>query len=590
MCYNTIIYNSAIKTREGIDLIGIKNLSAFIPDSDNLDFGIIITDTAGKIQLANEFAKSKFYTIAKSDPADPQEKHLLSEVMAAEGFTALGSGSDALILRQVHMHFTDEDHLAYLVYGVDDLISKFPEASLYNYARREIQSIIDCIQDGIYITDGDGITLMINEASKKYCDGLQMPFDEMIGKNVSEFVERGYWDESISMKVLQEKKTVSQMQTLQNKIELLTTGVPYFENGKISKVITTEREMTELVNLRKQLQVNASITKKYESELEYYRSQNTAVDDIIHSSAGMQNVVNDALKAARQDVTILLQGESGTGKEVLASLIVKGSARKNKPYIKINCASIPENLLESELFGYEKGSFTGAGSEGKIGIFELANNGTLFLDEIAEIPIHIQSKLLRAIQESEILRVGGRKNIPINVRIIAATNINLRKAVEDGRFRGDLFYRLNIFPITLPPLRARKEDIQGLVLFFMDLFNKKYRGHKTIDPNAMDAFLNYDWPGNVRELKNVIERMFIIVDSDTINKGHVNSQLFTDPMRYETEFADDSLIEQVDKFEKSLLKNALTQFGTVSASARALKISKSAMSKKCKKYNIPIQR
>ena len=247
----------------------------------------------------------------------------------------------------------------------------------------------------------------------------------------------------------------------------------------------------------------------------------------------------------------------------------------------------PENLIESELFGYERGSFTGADKKGKIGLFEIASNGTILLDEITELSMHMQSNLLRVLQECEIMRVGGRERIPVDVRVIAATNVNLKKAIMEGKFREDLFYRLNIIPLEIPPLRERVEDIEEMIHSFTEQFNKKYHVNKKIDDNSVEIITKYEWPGNVRELKNVIERLIVTSDSDIITKNQVASQIYNDAIVVDALAATGiSLTEQVELFEKRLLEMTLERAVTDSEAARMLGINKSTISKKIKKYGL----
>jgi transcriptional regulator with PAS, ATPase and Fis domain len=301
----------------------------------------------------------------------------------------------------------------------------------------------------------------------------------------------------------------------------------------------------------------------------------------------MRTVVEKALRVARLDTTVLLTGESGTGKELVANLIYKNSERTGKPFIKINCAAIPENLLESEFFGYEKGSFSGANKDGKAGIFELVNGGTIFLDEIGDLPIMLQSKLLRVIQEKEIRRIGGNVNIPIDVRIITATNLDLAKAVEEGRFREDLFYRLNVVPIVIPPLRERKDDIEKLTIHFVEKFNKKFKMNKQISPEAISILQSYDWPGNVRELRNVLERIFVAYDGRMISKSQVENQLpirKQDPENIKGKYTG-TLDQIMDAYEKELLISLLNKHRPVDV-ANLLGVNKSTISRKIRKHNI----
>jgi transcriptional regulator with PAS, ATPase and Fis domain len=301
----------------------------------------------------------------------------------------------------------------------------------------------------------------------------------------------------------------------------------------------------------------------------------------------MEEVVATALKIAGNDVTVLLQGESGTGKELIADFIHENSARGEKPFIKINCGAIPESLLESELFGYERGAFTGAGERGKPGLFELAGGGTLFLDEVGGLPSPLQVKLLRAIQEREIMRVGGTACIPVDIRIIAATNIDLREAADNGKFRSDLYYRLNVVPITVPPLRKRKADIEPLANRFLQECNLKYGKCKAIDDSGRRAMRKYPWPGNVRELENLVERLVVTSEPDVISGMQV-AECFSDFGLEET-FKDvqgGDLKSKVEAYERRLILSQMPYYSSAQALADALGINKSTLTRKMARYNI----
>jgi PAS domain S-box-containing protein len=338
---------------------------------------------------------------------------------------------------------------------------------------QELQEILDCISVGIYITDGTGKTLFLNRESEK-TGGLTK--EEVVGKPMEELIQIGYVTESSALTAIKTKKEKNIIQELGDGGQLYITGVPLIRNDNVELVVCTERDITETIGLKELLKEKEEIAGKYEVELEYLRKQSlTPEDNIVAESFEMKNLVEKTRRIAGIDITVLLTGESGTGKELFANLIYQHSGRSSKPFIKVNCAAIPESLMESEFFGYEKGAFTGADKEGKIGIFELANGGTLFLDEIGELPFQMQSKLLRALQEKEIMRIGGKETVSVDVRIIASTNKNLDRATKEGKFREDLFYRLNVMPIEIPPLRKRKEDIPKLAVFFLNKFNREYR-------------------------------------------------------------------------------------------------------------------
>lgn len=450
----------------------------------------------------------------------------------------------------------------------------------------DLEDILDCIKVGVYITDGKGNTLILNDES---CKTGGLTKNQVLGKNMEELTNMGFVKESASLKAIKTGQEESFIQDLGDGNQIFITGTPFYKNGNIEFVVCTERDITEMLELKDLLKENEAKTKKYETEIEYLRNRNLEMlGSMIAEDPKMQTVIEKSLRVAKYDTTILLTGESGTGKEVLANLIYKNSNRVGKPFIKVNCAAIPENLLESEFFGYEKGSFTGADKEGKIGIFELANSGTVFLDEIGDLPIHVQSKLLRAIQEREIMRVGGHDAIALDIRIIAATNKNLKKAIAKGEFREDLFYRLNIMPIEILPLRERKKDIEKLTNYFIGKYSKEYKLSKVLTNAALTSLINYQWPGNVRELENVIERILVSYDGMEITKFQVENMLFSAEHLFEPFPAEnaENFNMIMDYYEKTLLEKLLKNYKTANELSQKMQINKSTLSRKLKKYNL----
>ncbi len=318
----------------------------------------------------------------------------------------------------------------------------------------------------------------------------------------------------------------------------------------------------------------------------------TSFDNIIGNSYCLKRVKDEAMNASKSTSTVLIQGESGTGKELFARAIHFHSPYSNGPFIPLNCAAIPEQLLESELFGYEDGAFTGARRGGKSGKFELANGGTIFLDEIGDMPIHLQSKLLRVLQERVIEKIGGKNYIPIDVRIIAATNKNLEKRVLDGEFRQDLFYRLNVIPLNIPPLRERKQDVVVLVNYLLEKCNEKLdKNIKNIDKNVLKIFTNYNWPGNVRELENVIEYAVSMCNGDEIKEVHLPNRIRNSD--YFVKDFDSSKIVAIKELEKNEIDKALKHFGNskkaIESACEALGISRATLYRKIKEYNLDTQ-
>ncbi len=376
---------------------------------------------------------------------------------------------------------------------------------------KELEAVIDSSYDGIWVTDGQGVILKVNKASERISG---RPARAFVGRNMRELVERGLIDQSAALLVMEKSERVTINQTIKTangEMVLLVTGNPIFDDeGKLFRIVTNTRDISELIRLRNQLSKEQQQSLKYMTELVQLRTLQSKDTDLIFRSVAMQRIVELSARVADVDSTVLITGESGTGKEMLARLIHRLGRGDKKPFITINCGAIPDQLLESELFGYEGGAFTGAKKEGKPGMFELAHSGTLFLDEVGELPLALQVKLLRALQEKEVVRVGGTKPVPIDARIITATNKDLALMLKEKAFREDLYYRLMVVPIHIPPLRERGEDIPPLVSHFIDEFNRHFGFRKTISPEVMDKLISHDWPGNVRELKNAVERMIVI--------------------------------------------------------------------------------
>lgn len=305
----------------------------------------------------------------------------------------------------------------------------------------------------------------------------------------------------------------------------------------------------------------------------------------------MVTVLKNATKISKTDITTLILGETGVGKEGIAKYIHYNSSRKDKAFITINCGAIPENLIESELFGYEPGAFTGANKGGKIGLFQLADGGAVFLDEVGELPLATQVKLLRVLQEKQIEKVGGTESIPVDIRIIAATNKDLKELINMKLFREDLYYRLSVFPIEIPPLRKRKEDILLLIEHFTECINKKYSSKCSFSEETLEYLYNYEWPGNVRELRNVIERQIIMNENAIVEERNLPEEISN--TRVEQDYILSisnysikgySLKEIMDKVEMEIITDALTRYGNIKIAAKALKIDPSTLIRKRQKY------
>ena len=461
---------------------------------------------------------------------------------------------------------------------------KYSEFLKENYSA--IGDFIKYIKAGIWITDSKGKVIMVNEESLK-TGGLKR--EDVIGKTTEELLEMGYiLDDSSVLKAILSGKEESIVQRTGEGSMLVATSVPVFHEGELDIIICTEMDITDVIKLKALLDKQKSIAQKYKSEIMRIKNQlNTDSDEIVSYNLEMIRIKEMAIKIGAMDATVVITGESGTGKEVVANLIQKNSKRADKAFIKVNCAAILETLFESEFFGYEKGTFTGANVNGKMGIFEMANGGTLFLDEIGELPLAMQSKVLRVLQEKEVRRIGGEENKPVDVRIIAATNRNLKKEMEKGNFRSNLYYRLFVVPINIPPLRQRKEDIAPLTNYFLNKFNAMYEVKKEISSEAIKAMEKYNWYGNVRELRNIIERLVVSGAGNTISAFQVEMCLKEDnfnnaePVKNGENATLDELIEN---YEKQIIIQAVEECGTLTAAAQKLNVNKSTISRKLKKY------
>jgi PAS domain S-box-containing protein/TyrR family helix-turn-helix protein len=451
----------------------------------------------------------------------------------------------------------------------------------------ELNAIIESSYDGLYITDGQGITLRLNK-SYEMLSGINA--HEFIGKNVDHIEKEGIVSESVTKLVLKRKEPVTVIQKTKVGNTTLTTGNPVFDDdGNIIRVVANVRDITELNMLKKKLEQAQSLSQHFESQLRSLQLRYSSENRIIFNSAAMKKLMTMVIRLAEVDSTILITGESGTGKELVAEAIYSNSARRRGPFIKVNCGAIPENLLESELFGYDAGAFTGAKKEGKPGYFELASGGTLFLDEIAELPLNLQVKLLRVIQNREITRIGGVNSFKVDVRIVTATNRDLLEMVRKKEFREDLYYRLNVVPLHVSPLRERKDDIPNLTAHFIKVFNKKYENTKRILPEVIDILMKYDWPGNVRELENLIERLIVITPGDVITSKDLPESFNNLTGKKDSSITVSEIVplkDAVEFVEKQILEKAYQLYPTTRQMARELKVDASTIVRKAYKYGI----
>jgi transcriptional regulator with PAS, ATPase and Fis domain len=395
------------------------------------------------------------------------------------------------------------------------------------------------------------------------------------------------YSESVTLKVLESKKATTIIQKAKNGNEILATGTPVFtEGGQIDKIVVNSRDITDLNNLNRELSLKEELAEKYREELELLRLETFGGSVIVSKSTVMQKVFRLAATVSKVESTVLITGESGVGKGVLAQFIHNNSGRKKGPFIKIDCSAIPETLFESELFGYEKGAFTGAEKGGKVGLFELAQGGTVFLDEVGELPLSMQPKIMRAIQDKEIVSVGGDKVKKLDIRIMAATNMDLNQMVIEKLFREDLYYRLNVVPIKIPPLKERKEDILPLIRQVMERMNRSYNWNKRLSAEALDALINYSWPGNVRELENLVERMMVSEPGDTIDIAHIPAFIWENENRDKSCTYPDKgdYKASLAKYDQYLITKAIEEEGSIPKAAKKLGINVTTVRRKLEKY------
>ena len=440
--------------------------------------------------------------------------------------------------------------------------------------------ILDGISDAVFIDDGSGHCLWCNSSCE---DFYKTSFSDIQGRHVDDLERMGIFAPSVTRRVLKERREMTIIHENKYGKKLLTTGTPIFDNdNNISFIITISRDITRLTDLKKQQYTPASKIININDIDKIDFSNN----DIIAESLPMQNVMLLTKRLAAVNSTVLITGESGVGKGLIAKLLHEQGPRTGGPFVTVNCGAIPENLIESELFGYVSGAFTGSRAEGKQGLFEVAQNGTIFLDEISELPLNLQVKLLRVIQEREITPVGGVKPIPVDVRIVSATNKNLMELVKEEKFREDLYYRLNVVPINVPPLRDRPEDILPLIQSNLVKYNEHLNENKTLSPDVLTTLLKYPWPGNIRELQNIIERLIITTNEDIITDENLPIFLRQEAEKNANTNADLSLSAAMEKAEKEILTNALSSYKSTRAMAKVLKVSQPTIVRKLNKYGL----
>lgn len=454
----------------------------------------------------------------------------------------------------------------------------------------ELKELLNYYYGNIFVVDGKGKIIYANASAAK---SVGSTIDDITGKNCQEMEMEGYYDKSVALDAIRKKKRVLSVYKTRIGLNVVCSANPILDEcGNVTRVVVFSQDealMREIMNdVEEERKKNISIQQTLS-----YIQEKMACQNIVSSSPEMERLFKMLLNVARTDTTVTIYGESGTGKEVLANFVHQNSMRSNKPFIPINCAAIPAELMEAEFFGYEKGSFTGANREGKAGLFEMADHGTIFLDELGEMPLSLQSKLLRVLESGEVKRIGSSKTIKTDVRIIAATNRNLTKMVDEKTFREDLYYRLNVIPVNIPPLRERPEDIEALSEHFLNEFNRKYGRNVEISEDVLNKFKKYSWPGNIRELKNEIERYVVTegqvssVLNDNIRHSmtDVNIKFTNSNISKNITVKNIPLKEVMDRYEIEYIRHVIDDCeGVMTEAAKRLGIHRSALYKKIDKF------
>ncbi len=479
------------------------------------------------------------------------------------------------------------------IFIIDALSNEEYETELI-YQRRlasNFRAILEGSFDGILVTDAEGKVLFVNSSYERVAE---IKREEIMGKYMRELINPVWMPESVAHVVAREKKAVSIRQVTKSGKHIMVTGMPIIgPEGNIERIVINARDITEIYNLTEELQRAKETEKFYINRM---TPSLVGTDDsdrkVLATSEEMKAALMLAEKVANFQVTVLITGESGVGKEEVAKFIHNKSLRKDKPFIVINCSAIPDTLLESELFGYEKGAFTGAMQSGKEGLLETAEGGTVFLDEIGDMPLDFQVKLLRFLESKEVRRVGAVDSKIVDVRVITATNRDLESLVKEGSFREDLYYRLNVVQIKVPPLRKRVDDILPLAALFLNRYNKKYGQEKQLTYDVVKELEDYSWPGNVRQLKNVIENLVITSDIDYLQVSHLpwkegwrknEVQNLIDTLAQNQSL---SLNDAVEALEKEMLSRAMRDYGSSRKIAEKLKVNQSTIIRKLHKYGL----
>ena len=558
-----------------------------------MDVGILAVNTSGMTILANRTARECFGACQGVHLNDvlpelwPQVAQRLKGRSRSVEISVRGTEKNYLV--RVSPMLLDQEQLGAVCVFVEstELEEMAKQMTFFQELTLELDTIIDSSSDGLWICDADANVIRINPASERI-NNIQAK--DVVGCNMHDLVNLRVFDRSVTLEVLRTGAVVNLLQQREGK-KLITTGTPVFDaNQRIKRVVVSERDITEIDNLQRELEEQETIKDQFRIQMLEMQQEELEMRQVVAKSPNMIKALRQALKVSKVASTVLILGESGVGKGLFADLIHKNSERADKPLIKINCGAIPESLIESELFGYEKGAFTGAQTSGKPGYFELADQGILFLDEIAELPLSSQVKLLRFMEDGSIMRLGSTRSRGVDVRILAATHRNLERMVEDGKFRLDLYYRLKVIPIYVPSLKERKDCVLPLILHYIDSYAKKHGTPKRLSRAACDTLLAYPFPGNVRELMNLCERLVVMSETEVVGLQDLPADIAkadTAEIAVGDVWPESITLPQVvESTERSMLAHALKVHGNQFNIAEALGVSQPTIARKLKKYGL----
>jgi len=565
-----------------------------LPLPPTLDNRLLIFDADGVLTFGGKDGVRKMRlkidgNLSKSYPQQwPQFEDVMYTGHGRIG-VRLGRGEDALVVDAYPLSDHSAEGLVCWLRGPNDRDDSME-------LNEQFKAIIDASFDGLWICDHQANVIKISKAFERKSG---MKAETFVGRNMRDLVAEGYFDTSVTLEVLQTKQMVTKVQRTWDGRHILTTGSPVFDdNGEIVMVVCNDRDLGHLEKLRDEIMSKTAISTRFQDQLIDRHVAQIIKDDIVYRSASMQRLIEKAILAAKVSSNVLITGPSGSGKEKIAELIHHSSARSQRPLIRVNCGAIPENLFESEFFGYGPGAFTGARKEGKAGLVELAHQSTFFLDEVAEIPPMVQVKLLRFLDDGTFYRVGSTKGRQLDVRVVAATNRDLEGMVAQGIFRQDLFYRLRVIPLQIAPLNERQEDIPALVNHFIAHFGRKFDRPVTLSMEAMDALLAYAFPGNVRELIHLCEQVVVMGASEVVRladlPGYIRAAVpsqesATTPysqVTTESSHRNWNLKNELGDFEKRLFQDALQYFPNQKTLASALGVDPATVTRKLQKYRL----